>query len=76
MPTIKDAREAKKHEHWLERQRRQVELRGDAGLVDAWWDRVRSICKTRAEQGDPEPWRDLARTLENWVHRHSSGDRA
>ncbi|MET8945445.1 hypothetical protein ACH4ZX_36655 [Streptomyces sp. NPDC020490] len=75
MPTIKDAREAKKHQHWLERQRRQVELRGDAGLVDAWWDRVRSICKARAAQGDPEPWQDLARTLENWVQRHSGGDR-
>ncbi|MFL4496468.1 hypothetical protein ACJ6WD_35300 [Streptomyces sp. VTCC 41912] len=76
MSTIKDARDAKKHEHWAERQRRQIELRGDAGLVDAWWDRVRSICKAQAAQDNPEAWQDLARTLENWVQRHSSGNGA
>ncbi|WP_455355969.1 hypothetical protein [Streptomyces sp. SYSU K217416] len=71
MPTISQARKARQAAHWAERQRLQVEARGDAGLADAWWDRARAICKA-----DPELWNDLARTLENWAGRNDSGDGA
>ncbi|TLQ38999.1 hypothetical protein [Streptomyces marianii] len=72
--TISQARAARRHAHWQERQRRQLEQRGEAGLAEAWWDRVRALCKERAAAGDPEPWKDLARTLENWVERQTNGD--
>ncbi|WP_042404512.1 hypothetical protein [Streptacidiphilus carbonis] len=65
MPPISEARQARRAAHWAARQSRQVELRGPAGLVDAWLDRSRAICKA-----DPELWNDLARTLENWTSRH------
>ncbi|NGO48650.1 hypothetical protein G6048_43455 [Streptomyces sp. YC419] len=71
MPSIDQAREARRAAHWEERQRRQVEARGDAGRADAWWDRARAICKA-----NPELWNDLARTLENWAGRQDSSNGA
>ncbi|MFF0170243.1 hypothetical protein [Streptomyces prasinus] len=65
VPSAADDRQARRAAHWAARQRRQVEMRGDAGRVDAWWDRARAICKA-----NPELWNDLARTLENWAGRH------
>ncbi|MEU7206144.1 hypothetical protein [Streptomyces sp. NPDC045470] len=64
--TAAEERAARRRAHWEARQARQVQERGDAGRADAWWDRCRAICKA-----DPEAWRDLALTLENWAARQS-----
>ncbi|MCX4411631.1 hypothetical protein OG840_61815 [Streptomyces sp. NBC_01764] len=65
LPSVSEVKQARRSAHWAERQRRQVEVRGPAGLADAWWDRARALCKA-----NPELWNDLARTLENWTGRH------
>jgi hypothetical protein len=65
VPSTSEVRKARRSAHWAERQARQVQARGPAGLADAWWDRARAICKA-----NPELWNDLARTLENWTSRN------
>ncbi|MEW1723875.1 hypothetical protein [Streptomyces sp. NPDC093109] len=74
MATIKEVRKANKRDHWAARQQQQLEARGSKGLAEAWWDRTKAACTKRdAARGpeDPDPWQELARTLENFIEHHA-----